>query len=233
MKKVFFILLFSAILMNAQNAQKFITVNGTAEVVVPADCIVFNVHLKTTNELMAQAKKLNDKILDELLTTIKSLGILEDDIEIAPVSLGKNYEYGTSGRKEKGYFANVNLTFKLKDLTKYLVSTEQLSKYSSVELSSSFELSKEKLLSLSKDTYIKALTAARVKAEYMAAALNAGLTGVSEIEETGVDMPLYQSRANAFNVSTEMDASVQNSLVSGKIIVRKSVRVKFDLIIKL
>jgi uncharacterized protein len=234
-KKLFiFVLLVMAATINAQNAPKFITVNGTAEVIVPADCIVFNVSIKTVNEVMALAKSMNDKTLDELLTRVKSSGVAAEDIEIAPVSLGKNYEYGTSGRKEKGYFASVTLTFKLKDLTKYLSLTEQLSKSPSIELNSSFELSKEKLLALNKDTYCSALKAAKEKAEYMAAALGAKLGSVSEIEEAGVNTPILQRSSQLIsNFSAKMDADLQNEPVAGKITVSKSVRVKFDILIQL
>jgi uncharacterized protein YggE len=231
-KKIFIFLLFiTAIALNAQNTPRFITVSGTAEVIVPADCIVFNVQIKTINESMAQAKRQNDKNLDDLLTTIKSAGVTSEDFEVAPVSLGKNYEYGASGRKEKGYFAAVNLTFKLRDFTKYLSLTEQISKSPSIELNSSFELSKAKLQSLSKDTYCNALKAAKEKAEYMAAALGAKLGPVAEIEEAGADIPFVPVKGGrASNFSTKMDAGMQNEAVEGKIVVSKSVSVKFDLI---
>lgn len=183
---------------------------------------------------MVQAKKLNDKSLDELLTTIKSAGIASEDIETAPVSLGKNYEYAASGRQEKGYFAIVNLTFKLRDFAKYLSLTEQISKNPSITLHSSFELSKEKLQALSKDTYTNALKAAKEKAEYMAAALSAKLGSVSEIEEVGGNIPMLKGGgAMMANYSAKMDAGLQNDPIEGKIVVTKSVSVKFDLLILL
>lgn len=232
MKRVLFVLFFAAsLIINAQVQSRFINVTGTAEIIAQADCIVFNAQIRTVNESMEQAKKINDRNLDELLTTIKSNGVNSDDIEIAPVSLGKNYEYGTSGRKERGYFANVNLTFKLKDFSKYLKLTEKIAKNPSAALNSSFELSKEKLQILNKEARLKALAAAKEKAEYMAAALKTKLGSVSEIEEVDGESPTFRGMGALANISAKMDTDMLNEPVAGNITIKKTVRVKFDILI--
>lgn len=213
------IMLISFISLNAQ--EKFINVNGTSEVSVIADRIKFNVNIRTVAESLEQAKKENDYSLEELLKTLKEFEIIKDDIEVSPVSLGKNYEYNQRGREHKGFFAQVNINFLLKDLTKYYLLTNRLSANSGFELSSSYDISNYE--AHNKSAYEKALKAAKEKAEYMAKALGLSLGNVIEIDEAGQPGPPVPLN----RLSTEGDFSEQ--ITSGKVNITRTVRVKFEI----
>ncbi len=214
-----FILCFTSI--NAQENLKYININGTSEVILPADQINFTVQIKIIDESIEESKKTNDKYLDELLTTLKSIGINSNDIEVSPITLGKNYEHDINReRKQKGFFTEVKITFLLKDLSKYYDLTNNLSSSNYFEIvNSSYSISDYE--QQHKSAYEKALNAAKEKAEYMTKTLGVKLGEVLEIDENNY----WQSYANPFNTVTQVNS--QEGSISGKVTIRRSVRVKF------
>lgn len=220
MKKLLVVfLLFSFALLNAKGNQKYINVTGTSELTVPADQINITVQIKSIALSIEESKKNNDKSLTELLSTIRAAGIIADDIQISPISLGKNYEYKTGERVQNGYFTNVDVSILLKDLSKYYELTDKLSLSDNYEITSSgYAISnyEEQV----KNVFEKALKAAKEKAEYMAKTMNIKLGDVLEIDENN-----FGGGPVMLNSFAKED--FQQSGVTGKVTITRSVRVKF------
>jgi len=104
---------------DAQQAIRFINLTGTAEHIVDADEIVFNIQVRTTAKSLDEAKKKNDEQISNIRKILAELNIKKDDFEIHPISLGKEYEWQNNKRVDKGFFAATNVTFKLKDFSRY------------------------------------------------------------------------------------------------------------------
>src|SRR5690606_7970711 len=121
---IFFVVCFTSAF--PQNENKFISVSGTSQIVVPADQINFSVQIRTIGASVKQSKKLNDDAKIRLLSILKDLNIDTKDLEVSPVSLGKNYGYTGGERQPDGFFATVVVTFILKQLDNYLELTDQL-----------------------------------------------------------------------------------------------------------
>ena len=220
---VLFVLLLCSVSVNAQENDRYINVNGTSELILPADQINFGVQIRTVAESLDMSKSTNDKYLGELKAILKETGINQDDIEISPVTLGKNYEYDAQvGRRQKGFYTECRVTFILKDFSKYYELTDKLSASSHFEVvSSGYSLSDYE--QHNKKAYEKALLAAKDKAEYMAKTLGVKLGEVLEIDENN----FWQNNAVPFN--TVAKVSTQDENVSGKVTISKSVRVKFSI----
>lgn len=218
---VFLLFLFSTT-SYTQQAVRFINLNGTAEHIVDADIIVFNVLVKTTSKTLDEAKKKNDEQITGLRKILNELNISKDDFEIQPISFGKEYEWLNSKRVDKGFFATTNVTFKLKNFTKYYDATDMLSSSGSYTVNSYYSLSNFEFYN--KTAYEKALLAAKEKAVYMTNALDVELGRVMEIEELGDAQPPMLMRNKM-----EMDSAVGGETIAGKITIRRSVRVKFEL----
>ena len=220
---VLFVLLLCSVSVNAQENNRYINVNGTSELILPADQINFGVQIRTVAESLDMSKSTNDEYLSELKTILKETGINQDDIEISPVTLGKNYEYDAQvGRRQKGFYTECRVTFILKDFSKYYELTDKLSASSHFEVvSSGYSLSDYE--QHNKKAYEKALLAAKDKAEYMAKTLGVKLGEVLEIDENN----FWQNNAVPFN--TVAKVSTQDENVSGKVTISKSVRVKFSI----
>ena len=223
MKFMFLILLlFCSISVNAQENTKYINVNGTSELILPADQINFTIQIKIVDESVEESKKANDKYLNELLTLLKTSEINSKDIEVSPITIGKNYEVIEREREQKGFFTQVNVSFILKDLTKYYDLTNKLSKNNYYEIvNSNYSISDYE--AQHKLAYEKALEAAKEKAAYMTKALGVKLGNVLEIDENNY----WQSYATPFNTVTKVN--LRESDISGNVTIRRSVRVKFSI----
>jgi len=224
MKYFFFTILFLSLASSfAQENQRYININGTSEVIRTADQINFSVKIKTIDESVEQCKIINDKNLNELLAILKGMGINSKKIEVSPLILGKNYEYDRDRQqKQKGYFTEVEVDFLLNDLSKYFELTNKIASSNSFEVTnSSYSISDYEIQH--KIAYENALNAAKEKAEYMAKTLGLKVGDVLEIDENNY----WQSYANPFNTVTVENSQSANT--SGKVTIRRSVRVKFAL----
>lgn len=222
MKKLLILFLFVFLAkVNAQENQKYINVTGTSEVIVNADQIDINIHIKSVKESIEESKKTNDKSVNELIEILSGLGINKEDIEISPVSMGKNYEYKQGERIQDGYYTNVDVSLLLKNLSRYYELIDKISLNDSYEIvNSSYSVSNFE--AQSKSAYQKALLAAKEKAEYMAKVMEVKLGDILEIDEissTSAPVPL-----NAL-----AKESYQRSDIAGKVSISRSIRVKFAL----
>lgn len=223
MKKFIFVLVIISITFSlAQENQRFINVNGTSQLILNADQIDFRIQIKIINDSALESKKLNDKYRNILLAILKSFDINSKDVEVSPLTFGKNYEYKDKERVQNGYYTIVNVYCTLKDLSKYFDLTNKLAANDNFEiLSSSYGISNyEKQHRLA---YEKALTAAKEKAEYMCNAIGVKLGEVLEIDENNSN----QKYPNPFNTITKPNS--QNGDVTGKVTLSRSVRVKFSI----
>lgn len=220
MRNLWIIILFVFFVkINAQENQKYINVTGRSEVVVNADQINVNIHIKTIKNSIEESKKANDKSVNDLVTILTGLGIDSHEIDISPVSMGKNYEYKQGERMQNGYYTNVDVSLLLKNLSKYYELIDKISLNDAYEIiNSSYSVSNFE--ALSKSAYEKALIAAKEKAEYMAKALNVKLGDVIEIDENNFS-------GSPLPVNTLAKENFQNSGISGKVTINRSIRVKF------
>ncbi len=213
MKKLFFALcILSFVFVNAQEKQKYIDVNGTSELILPADQINFTVEIRIVDESIEASKKNNDKIYAELINILKDEGIEKDEIETSPIKLGKNYKYKDDSRDriQDGYYTEVEVDFTLKDLSKYFELSNNLASNNNFEIkSSSYSISDYE--QQHKNAYIKALKAAQNKAEYMSKTLGVKLGEVLEIDENNY----FQNYSLAANTVSSINSESGN--VSGKV----------------
>ncbi|MDR3667777.1 MAG: SIMPL domain-containing protein [Ignavibacteriaceae bacterium] len=209
--------------LKAQENKRYINITGTSELILPADQMTFTVQIKTINDSIEESKKVNDNHLNELISLLKSAGILSNDITKYPITLGKNYVYKNNETIQKGFYTEVTVSFLLKDLSKYYEVTNKLSSGNDFEtVRSVYNVSDNELQN--KIAYQKALKAAKEKAENMAATLGLKLGRVLEIDETN-SAPVYTNMPNALTVVNSQDVNI-----SGKVTIRKSVRVKFAIL---
>ena len=153
---------------------------------------------------------------------MKNESISKDDIETSPIRLGKNYKYkeDTRERIQDGFYTEVEVNFTLKDLSKYFELSNKIASNNNFEIqNSSYSISDYE--HQHQNAYIKALKAAKVKAEYMTKTLGVKLGEVLEIDENNYS----QSYASPFNTVTKVNSESAN--ISGKVTIRRSVRVKF------
>jgi len=208
---------------NAQENQKYIIINGTSELILSANQINYTIQIKIIDATVEGSKRTCDNDLNELLTILKNIVINSNDINVSPITLGKNYEFIDKERKQKGFYTEVNVSFLLKDLSKYFELTNKLASSNAFEIvNSSYSISDYEIQHML--AYEKALKAAEEKAEYMTKTLGLKLGDVLEIDENNYS----QSYPNPFNTITKENSPTGD--ISGKVTIRRSVRVKFAII---
>ena len=214
------IFLFS--LSNAQEQKRSISVNGTHELTLPADQINIEVKIETIDSSIEYSKKANDKSTNDLLMILKNEDIQSSDISVSPIRLGKKYDYINNVKKFIGYFTEVDVSVLLKDLSKYYELSNKIATKNIYEIQrSSYGISNYE--SVHRSVYEKALLAAKEKAEYMAKALGVNIGEVLSISESN-----YWGETSAFTNTMASEESKPSSS-SGRITIRRSVRVEFTL----
>jgi len=219
MKKLFFFIVLLVCFYSVNAQQKYINVNGTSELILNADQINFTVQIKVIKETIEESKKKNDEYVNQLLQILKSSGINSEDIEVSPITLGKNYEYSGRERTQNGFYSQVIVSFILKDLSGYYNLTDKLTANDNFEITNAYynisDYEKQ-----NKIAYENALKAAKEKAEYMSKTLGLTLGDVLEIDENA-NTPGYP---NPFNTMTRENNKNENPY--GNVTIRRSIRVK-------
>jgi uncharacterized protein YggE len=206
---------------SAQEFHKYITVNGTSELILPADQIKYTIQIKIVAVAVEASKNANDSCRNELLRKLNKIGINSNDINVLPMTLGKNYEFNKGERKQRGFYTEVNVIFLLKDLSKYYELTNELSSSNQYEIKeSTYNISDYELQQ--KIAFEKALLAAKEKAKYMVHVLGVKLKDVLEIEENN-----YWQAGSIYSNTIEQKQDSRAGDMSGKVTIRRSVKVKF------
>ena len=206
---------------SAQEFHKYITVNGTSEIILPADQIKYTIQIKIVAAAVEASKNANDSCRNELLRKLNKIGINSNDINVLPMTLGKNYEFNKGERKQRGFYTEVNVIFLLKDLSKYYELTNELSSSNQYEIKeSTYNISDYELQQ--KIAFEKALLAAKEKAKYMVHVLGVKLKDVLEIEENN-----YWQAGSIYSNTIEQKQDSRAGDMSGKVTIRRSVKVKF------
>lgn len=206
---------------SAQEFHKYITVNGTSEIILPADQIKYTIQIKIVAAAVEASKNANDSCRNELLRKLNKIGINSNDINVLPMTLGKNYEFNKGERKQRGFYTEVNVVFLLKDLSKYYELTNELSSSNQYEIKeSTYNISDYELQQ--KIAFEKALLAAKEKAKYMVHVLGVKLKDVLEIEENN-----YWQAGSIYSNTIEQKQDSRAGDMSGKVTIRRSVKVKF------
>jgi|GEM_PF-1299650 uncharacterized protein len=220
----FIVLFLCVISINAQPTPTFIEVNGTSELLAQADKINFSVNIKAINASLKESKSICDASLEKLLSILKKTDIPASEIDVSPISLGRNYEQKSYSKTQNGFFVSVNVSFVLKDISKYYILSSLLAEDKEYETVNSYYSSSD-YETQNETSYENALKAAKAKAEYMAAALGAKIGPILEISENNS----YPAFSYALNTITK-DASAEAEPLLGKLSIKRSVRVKFGLI---
>lgn len=196
MKKLIALALFGLFSVSAMAQQvdlrKKINVSGAAETEVTPDIIYIGISLKEYFKDNNNKKKIEiTELENQLIAAILKAGIAKEDLMINNVS---SYNYTTEKKKNPDFLASKQYRLKVADLNKFNQIMESIDAkgvaFTNIE---SYDYSK--MDALKKELKIKALMAARDKANYMVTALGEKLGGVIEIQDGGDNaiQPVYRN----------------------------------------
>ncbi len=161
-----------------------ISVSGTAATRTVPDTIVWRISLNETDKVLVDAKNRSDEKMKSVLDLVNELDVPTEDVQTGRLSIRREYERDERGRNTldfKHFAVNRSVTFKQSDLERFDEFLTRLVGAADIEASFNFESSQ--FHEIRADTRLKALRAAKEKAESMCAVLDDKLGRVVTIDE--------------------------------------------------
>ncbi|KAA2244631.1 DUF541 domain-containing protein [Chitinophaga agrisoli] len=192
MKKVMLLLAGFAITLSAWAQQtdnrppvKKIEVNGSAEIEITPDEIYLDITLKEYYK--TKTNKIDISTLEkQLQTAVADAGIHKENLTIGNV-FGNNPDYWWRKKKnDPDFLAQKKYTLKLKrlDMVNIILAGVDEEGISNVNIAS---YTHSKMEDYRKEAKIKALQAAKTKANYLLGAIDESIAGVLEVQEINTD----------------------------------------------
>ncbi len=195
-----------------QPTKRTLNIAGTGTVSTSPDIAYVTLGVVTENKDAKVAQQDNAKAMDKVIALIKGSGIKSDDIKTTNYSLNPKYDYNQNTGESKiiGYSVNNSVQVTIKDITK-AGSVIDLAAGSGVNLTSNISFGLSDYDKIYNDALKKALAAAKLKAESMAAVYGVKLGIPVTINENGGYAPVYNGptfvgKADAGEAATPIQA---------------------------
>jgi hypothetical protein len=220
---ILLILLISTFMTAQNNLQPTVDVTGNGTVRVVPDQVTISVRIENSGDDVKLLKTQNDQIVNDVLQTIKGMGIDNKNVQTEYLKLSKNYQHNT---KTYNYAANQKVSIYLKDLEKYeslmdALMASGINRIDGISFSSSNEIA------LRSQARKKAMENAVMKAKEYVGVLNQTIgkaVSISEFQNSVVPQPMYRSMAMA-----DEGAPSKQTLAPGEIEIQAKVTVSFIL----
>jgi len=180
-----------------------ITVNGSAELEIVPDEIYVQVYLKEY-EKKGSGKVSIEKIRQEFLTAVRSLGLPDSSISVSGYDANNFNPWWRKKNKKEELYASITYQVKLRNTAQVDQLVDKLDDNATQNFYIS-QTSHSKLEEIRKNLKIQAVKAAKEKADYLAEAANAKIGVPITINEPGeYYQPYYNTMASNRMVKAEM-----------------------------
>jgi uncharacterized protein len=228
-------IMFSGMLVPAVVAQencmhpRIISVTGTAEIKVPPDEVQMTLGVDSRDKDIVVAKATNDERIKKLMALARTAGIATKDIQTSALTMGPEYS-DEKIPKLLGYLVSQTVMVTLTDLSKY---EDLMTSFLKVGVNRvdgiDFLVADPK--KYREDARLKAVRAAREKANAMAAELGQALGKPWEVtEEADLDFDKAAGLNANYQMRFKMPMQAEGpTIAGGEVNVRSTVRVSFQL----
>ncbi|AVI51788.1 SIMPL domain-containing protein [Pukyongia salina] len=211
-------------LMAQEVIKPTVDVSGEGIVRVVPDEVTISLRVENTGNNAKELKQQNDRIVNDVLSFIRSQKIEDKYVKTEYIRLSKNYDYNT---KKYNYAANQSISMKLTDLDKYETLMNGLME-SGINRIDGISFSSSQRSALESEARKKAVADALMKAKEYAGVLNQGVGKAISIRENvnySPPTPLYRS-------AMQMDSSGggEQTMAPGEMEVRVVIYISFELL---
>lgn len=215
----------------AQEPPDHITVSGTATTEVTPDVMNWTLQVKNQEQNLETAAETHAETVSTVLDFLNAQNLPQNSIQTSGMRFGQNWTYQGREQFKDGFVASTDISFKVKDLTKYTNLWIGLSRLSNVTLKGVYYDHSQRI-EYRNTTRKKALLAAKSKAEGLANVLGSKIGRPLSIEEVTENYGLSTSNFNTSNSITSAAGPSGDStnLAPGQIPITMRVRVSFLLI---
>lgn len=208
-----------------------ITANGSAEMEIVPDEIYVQVYLKEY-EKKGAGKITIDKIRQDFLTVVRSLGLPDDAVSVSGYDANNFNPWLRKKNKKEELYASITYQVKLRNTTQVDQLVDKLDDNATQNFYIS-QVSHSKIEEFRKNLKIQAVKAAKEKAQYLADAVNEKVGVAINISEPNeyFPQPVYQMASNRMmKAEAQTDgASVQPQADFKKMKLRYEVTAVFEL----
>jgi uncharacterized protein YggE len=224
---------FAAASADEKLSPRHVSVTGTAVSRVQPDIVVWSVNVRRTHRDLAQAQASCDEGVKKILAIKNDLKLKPEDVQTGYLSIQKIYDRDQYGNQTsfKHFEVVRTVTLRQKDTTKF---DEVLTKLiDAADVGVSYHLESSEYLNIRTTTRLRAVTAAREKAQAMTELLGAKLGRALVIEEPKESWG--RSAINNYNNSVAVEGrnaepdTAPGTFAPGSIEVRVSIDVTFEI----
>jgi uncharacterized protein len=211
-----------------------ISVTGTAVARTIPDEALWNISISEFDETPLPPKDRSDEKLKAILALAKELEVAPEDIQSGSLSIRREYDRDEQGRQTtfKHFAVNRRVTLKQRDLTRFDEFASKLLTAGDIEVS--FSLQSSKVHELRAETRLKAMRAAKEKADAMCREVGAAAGKPLRIEEHKGrrENTAFSNVSNLYYAAEDYDAVdlTQGTFAPGAIEVRITVYVDFEIL---
>lgn len=218
-------------LIAAESNIRTISVTGKSETVVGAQYATIKLEIKHVRREMNQSHVELMKSVAKLSNALGRIGLAETTMKQSLVLQGPEYTWVKNSQVLRGYYSQCHIELRVDDMTKMPLVYSELANIKYITIQGT-EFKRHDEFSIQKGEYESALKAARIKAEYMAQALQAKVGRVHSIQEVSFDDGYHAAGEVAANVLTRSKAESARSETKveyGSIKMTAVVAVEFEL----
>lgn len=215
----------------AEISQPHVKVSGTAVLEIKPDLLRWQLTVRNVASDASTVAQEHAMHVEAVLRFLRETGVAGEDVQSAWMQLGENRVHRDGSWLREGYYASTAVSFTGKDVARYRELWLGLAKLKAVQVDwVGWDSSKR--IETQNEARLKALQAAKAKAQTMAAALGASVAEPLSIEE---DMDVADRRGGLVQMNTlvaggDSDGAGDDAIAAGTIPVRIRVHVAFRLI---
>jgi uncharacterized protein YggE len=210
-----------------ENQPRQVSVIGTATTKVTPDLMHWRIQVENKGAELGKVAQAHSRYVAAALDYLKQQKISEKSIQTSGMEFGENWSYQNGKKILEGYRASTEISFKLTELDKYQTHWMNIAGLDNVSLKGVAYDHSERI-EYEKQTRIKALKAAKTKADLMASVLDSKVGKPILIEEY---QPQFARGNNTVNFarSAEGATASNSSFAPGEISITVRVKVSFQL----
>lgn len=209
---------------NPLSELRIIQVTGTAENSLSADKVEISAEVRVVDPLLSTAQKNSKASFDQLVLSLKEIGLSPSDVSLEDHSLGKNYQTKNGKKTLDGFYSEREFTITLKKAESLEAVYTELARAIGISVQGTV-FSRKDEIEIRNQVRTSALKAARKKAVAMAEVYGQEIGEVRSIKE-GSSTPYFGS-TNFY--SNSVGRMPDGESASGKVTVTASVIVVFEL----
>ena len=206
-------------------ADSEITVNGTGEVLIPADTAVVSLGVSAIDREVLKAQKQANQAIADIREALIKAGVKEEDINTDYINIYASYDYSDGSEQLKGYNANSTLAIRVTDI-EAVGEVIDIAFEAGANTLNGINFSASDTTEAEAKAMKKAVEDAKDKAEVLAEASGLKIRGIDEIIESGT-YSYDRGMMNGFAKATAEDAAAGTVVQAAKLAVNSSITVKF------